>query len=349
MKRVLPLALALLAGLIAPARAEDNTPKTAAQPVVTGPAEGTPVVVVGPITSTPRGVKGVGSEKKMQVGIGPEKTDYTLHLRHADLVGLYGQKLKEEDFHSGEWVRAEGRIMKDARRVQVSRLQVIARDTAGMRNSVFARQGYDAGYVTATAGSRETFPAVADPRSRYSTGALTLIGRVTDDTGKFENTRRIRVQVAGNEWTVRVPEDAAVLNAGNEKISVHEVRKGQWVRVSGWQTDDLRMRAARVENIGSEEAYQHSAFYQKDWPLGYLDTEARTQANYPAYSLSGKVVSVNNYFGYFTVRDDQGTERRIYREDADLTRGGRSLNWEEIHEGDRVKVTDRNVEFEESK
>jgi len=46
------------------------------------------VVVVGSVTSQPRNA-GIVVENKMQVGVGPAKRDYTLHLKDAELV-LWG-------------------------------------------------------------------------------------------------------------------------------------------------------------------------------------------------------------------------------------------------------------------
>src|SRR4051794_2101729 len=58
-------------------------PEAAVQPqAVPRIAEGTPVVVVGVITSEP---KAIVSENKMQVAVGPARMDYTLHLSDAKM------------------------------------------------------------------------------------------------------------------------------------------------------------------------------------------------------------------------------------------------------------------------
>ncbi len=272
----------------------------------TGLAMGTAVVMVGRVSSPP---KGELEEKKMQVAVGPDRTDYTLHFRDAQLVGLHGQKIDEDGFNDGQWVRAEGTVMDDSRRIKATRVQVIGTDDMGFRRSAFARPGYQHGYLMTTAGVRQTFPGT-DPVLVFTERPMTLVGRVSDDTGPLESTRKLQVHAAGNEWTINVPKEAMVVDGRGEKISVHEIKEGQWVRLTGWQTDDLRMRISRMENIGTQEAFRGSPIYRTDWPMGYVEYEAAVMG--PGnFNFSGTVASLNEDGGFALVRDEQGKEHRI--------------------------------------
>src|SRR5688500_1670381 len=111
MKRATNIAAALCLGVIAAAHVRAAEPAAFTQ--------GTPVVVVGQVSSPP---KGELNEQKMQVAVGPNRTDYTLHFRKAELIGLTGQKIDEDGFDNKQWVRAEGRVMGDPRRIEVHRV-----------------------------------------------------------------------------------------------------------------------------------------------------------------------------------------------------------------------------------
>jgi hypothetical protein len=299
--------------------------------------QGTGVVVVGRISSEP---KRALKEQKMQVAVGPNNTDYTLHFGDAQLYGLNGQKIEYDDFDDGQWVRAEGTVMDDPRRIKVSRVQVIAPDNAAFPRSAFYRPGLGYGYVTAVAGSRETFPYTSDTRFA---APMTLIGQVSDDTGAFNATRKIQVKSGGNEWTLNVVDDALVRDAKGENISVHEVHKGQWIRASGWQTDDLRMRVTSIENIGADDAYRASTFYREATPLGYFERTVGDVTVYNPVVLTGEVTAIHRDFGYITVRDDSGNYHRVYADQSLIEFEGRNMLLTDLHVGDRVTVTGRTI------
>lgn len=306
-------------------------------------SEGTPVVLVGEITRKPRDA-GVIVENKMRVGVGPDRTDYTLHLSDAEMVGAQGQTLHKSDLRSRMWVRAEGMVMNDPRRIKVSRLQVIGRDRPDLQKSAFYRPGLEQGYVMAVAGSREIFPERAT--SRFSATPVTLVGRITDDTGPFNATRKISVRSAGNEWNLRVVDGASVLDDTGKQISVHDLKNGQWVRATGWQTDDLRLRAFRVEALRPSEMFERSTFYRRDDPNGYYERVTVTdQAPFRRSRMTGTVTAVNREFGYVTLRNDQGRTHRVYTDLADLQRDGRSVDADAIREGDQVTVSGYLPEF----
>jgi hypothetical protein len=335
MKRILPVVLAMAAGLVAAsAQAQQADPKLFAQ--------GTRVVVVGPITSQPRDA-GIAVESKMQVGIGPERRDYTLHLKDAQLLGFHGNKIEKSGLKDKMWIRAEGQVMDDPRRIKVSRLQVVGADLPGLRRSAFYRTGFDHGYVMAVAGARETYPDTAG--RRFEVSPFTIVGRVSDDTGTFERSRKIQVDSAGNTWTLNVARDAPVIDSKGEKISVHEIKKGQWVRASGWQTDDLRMRVLRVEYIGPEEAFRTSTFYRPDFPLGYMDRISGQDTHGRRVSVQGTITYVDLPGGYFTVKDANGKEHAIYAELAEIRRNNQAALFETLRSGDVVTVNVHHIQF----
>jgi hypothetical protein len=194
------------------------------------------------------------------------------------------------------------------------------------------------GYVTAVAGTRETLPVIG------SSAPFVIVGKVSDDTGTFNRTRKIQVDAAGNTWTLHVFDDAMVRDASDKKISVHEIHKGQWVRAHGWRTGDLRMRVERLENIGANEAFRSSTFYRTDFPLGYVDPITGDE-HFTSYSISGTVVRTDPAFGTVTIRDADGKERVIFRDSATFTRGGETIMWDRIRVGDTLSIEGRTIRF----
>jgi hypothetical protein len=365
MKRTFPLALALTAGAVGLAHAQ--TPNTlcgsissitaaslissptaaiatvgqaAEPPRISGFAQGTAVVVVGEITSQPKSTAG---EEKMQVGIGPAKTDFTLHLKDAKLYGLNGSTIGADDLDDKMWVRAEGTVMDDPRRIKVTRLQVIGKDLPGLRASPFFRAGLDQGYVMAVAGTRQFYPETRGVV--FAPVAMTIVGKVKDDTGALETTRKIQVEAAGNTWTLHVPKDTPIFDEKGGKISVHEISEGQWIRAHGWQSDDLRMRVARIQNIGPEQAYRASAFYRTADPIGYVERTPGTGVQFSPLTISGVVTAVNARDGSVTIRDDQGRERVIYTEMMTLTVDGQPASITTLRTGQRVTAQGSEIQF----
>jgi hypothetical protein len=119
--------------------------------------EGTHVVIVGRISSQPRNVK-FAHERKMQVSVGPKRRDYTLHIDDARIVGPNGGVGQVSDLRDRWWVRAEGRVMDDPKRIDVSNVRVISKTRESLKGTVYNRTGLPHGYVTAVAGSRQSYP-----------------------------------------------------------------------------------------------------------------------------------------------------------------------------------------------
>jgi len=356
MKQGLAAALALAAGLTTAAPAQTPDPKLrAGRPIVqiaqdqgarSGTraiprlTEGTPVVVVGEISSQP---KDIVREKKMQVAIGRGEMDVTLHLSDAKLYSEQGQLLEADDLVDKTWVRAEGTVMDDPRRIKVTKLQVIGKDMPSLQRSAFSRRGYDRGYMMVVAGSREILPAVSG--ALFTPAPLVIVGKVSDDTGPLETTRKIQVDAAGNTWTLHAPEEARVVDAKGEKISVHEIKEGQWIRAHGWQTDDLRLRVARIENLGPEAALRQSAYYRAAEPLGYVQREPGTGVRFSPMRVTGVITTVKPQEGIVMLRDEQGRERTVYAETVIITVNGQPVAVTTLRTGQRVTIEGSDIGF----
>jgi hypothetical protein len=361
MKQMLPLALALTAGLASLSQGDpfrgvsvsrDLTiiPLAVIRQAATPPAapvplrEGQPVIVVGEITSAPKRVAGVREERKMQVGIGPAKLDYTLHIGEAEMLDVYGKKLGTDDLVDKMWIRATGTVMDDPRRVKVTKLQIVGKDLPSLQQSAFYRTGYDQGYVMAVAGSRQVIPAPAGT-TVLTAAPLVIVGKVADDTGPLENTRKIQVDASGNTWTADVPKDTPIFDTKGQKISVHEIAKGQWVRLHGWQTDDLRLRSARIENVGADEAFRTSAYFREGAPMGYVERLPGTGVRFNPLRISGVVTAVSEPDGTITVRVDGGQERLFPAETATFYVENRPVDAKSLRAGQRVTVQGNEIIF----
>jgi len=303
-------------------------------------AQGTPVVIVGEITSQP---KDILNEHKMQVGIGPSRMDFTLHLSDAKLYGYQGGPTEAKDLRTKMWVRAEGTVMDDPRRVKVTRLQVIGKDQPSLQQSAFYRPGFDQGYVVAVAGSQQIFPETRDVI--FTPAAMTIIGMVSSDTGPLESTRKIQVDAAGNVWTLNVPKNTPIYDTRGQKISVHQIAKGQWIRAHGWQTNDLRIRAARIENVGAEEAFRTSTYFRAGEPMGYVERLPGTGVRFNPVRFTGTVSAVDAQAGTVTIKEEQGMERILYPETVMFTAEGRRVDISALRPGQRVSVEGNTIEF----
>jgi len=320
---MIPLSLAVLAALLAPTGAR------AAE--VTLPAEGTPVVVVGRVVSQPRNL-GIIHEHKMQVAIGPENTEYTLHLKGAKYFSNTGEEYHVSDLRDRMWVRAEGVTMNDPQRVRVDRLTVLGDDHYNFGGSTYFRPGYERGYVMRVAGERLIYPARTGDSAAFVERGLTLVGRVTDDTGPLQTTRKVRVDIGGDHWTLDVPKDAVVVDEAGKEISVHEIHHGQWLQVTGFQTGDDRMRVARLHEIGPEDVYRRSTYYRTGTPLGYTEydrVDVRDAGPIASGAFEGTVTDIDASGGFLTVRDVDGKEHRV-RSGTDIAT--------KFKVGDRIRV-----------
>lgn len=312
MKHTLALTLALLLLTMGVASARVDEPSF---------SKGTPVLVIGDVTSPPKTRLG---EQKMQVAVGPEHIDYTLHFFRAQLLGLDGKPLDEGDFKHGLWVRAEGSIMNDPRRVRVSRLQVIARDRAALAHSAFLPPGQEYGFIASVAGTRQTFPESAEVTERAS--PVLAVGKVAQRVRLSHGATGLTLSVAGIDWILEVPEE----------VTAQEIQTGQWVRVYGWRVADLRVRAGRIAVIGSGPAWRRSGVFRTESPQGYA--EALDASTLESKFFRGTVRQVDTAQGTLTVRTSDGRERRIWLPAAEISVRNRP-GAREYRVGDEVEVT----------
>jgi len=361
MKQTYAFILALAAGLLASALAgtsvlalgqtqgagnitlAENPPAPgAAVEAQAGPRipEGTPVVVVGKITSPP---KSIVSEHKAQVAIGPARMDYTLHLSDAAMYDEHGAMIKPTKLSDKMWVRAEGSIMDDPRRIKVTQLQVIGKDPSNVRQSAFYRPGLEEGYIMAVAGTRQIFPEVTGVV--FTPPPMTIVGQVTDDTGPLEATRKVQVKAAGNTWTLEVPKDIPVFDVQGKKISVHQVAKGQWVRAHGWQTDDLRLLAARVQEIGPDEAFRTSTFFRQGEPLGYVERVPGAEVRFNPIQATGTISAIDQTAGTITLHDESGQDRTYPLASVTIRADGKEVDVTTLRQGQRVTIEGSEIAF----
>lgn len=261
MKFLLPL-MGLISLLWAPsARAEVIPPRPF--------TEGTRVTLVGKITSHPKDF--IIDEDKMQVAVGPDRVDHTLHLNHARIWGYNGKRIKNNDLANGMWVRAEGKIMNDPRRIMVSSLQVIGRNNREYRESAFYRPGLEPGYVETVAGSREYYASTKP----FRTGDhVTLVGRITSHPKDFlvdEDKMQVAVGDKGREFTLHL-DKATVLNATGSRIKNNDLANDMWVRAEGTVMEDgRRIQVRQIQVLGrSWDQYAGSAWFDADADHGYI-------------------------------------------------------------------------------
>jgi len=122
------------------------------------------------------------------------------------------------------------------------------------------------------------------------------------------------VEAAGDEWTLHVPKDAAVVDEAGKEISVHEIHEGQWIRAMGEQTDDLRMRVDRLHEIGPRDVYEKTTYYRTAYPLGYTEYATVVDTNAPTDrgTFEGTVSSIDMDGGFLMVKDAGGVEHRVH-------------------------------------
>jgi hypothetical protein len=143
MQRSFAFTVTLALGLLGP-----GSHAAGADPAVRQFPETTPVVIVGRISSQPRNA-GFAHEKKMQVSVGQDATDYTLHLKGARIIGPNGHEARVSDLQDKWWVRAEGSVMSDPRRIQAYTVRVFSKTLDNLKGTRYNRPGMAHGYVIA--------------------------------------------------------------------------------------------------------------------------------------------------------------------------------------------------------
>jgi hypothetical protein len=274
MKRLLSLAVVITLGLTTAALAQTTTPT----PVL---RSGTPVEVVGQI-STPTPSFGVGQKPKIRVDIGPDRLTYTLHLRGAQMYDASGAKLAKSDFKRGWWVRAEGSVLNDPRRIKVAKLQVIGPNTQSFRESAFFRPGLESGYVEAVAGMRQVFPPETPAEEPAPTTGLlpegtpvVLVGEITGAPPAPALARAHKMQVAIGpdrmKYTLHYG-NAPLFGPRGVKYTTDELKNKMWVRAEGTvMNDPRRIKVTRLDVLGRDwSAYHDSPDFHEGMEQGYI-------------------------------------------------------------------------------
>jgi len=174
---------------------------------------------------------------------------------------------------------------------------------------------------------------------------LVFTGRVTKDTNDI--SRKITVTSNGVARRLTVPSDTPIIQAG-ESASVHDLRKGDIVRVSAVRTSSTEWKALRID-VTSSVGIRHASAYDT-----YGDRYANDAYN-GGYSsdryassrvLEDRALATKDYSGTGIVRGvDEGNRsfdiqvgdniRTIYTDNSTF-HGFRSVT--ELRDGDRVRV-----------
>lgn len=157
-----------------------------------------------------------------------------------------------------------------------------------------------------------------DERSRHS-----LDGRVVRASSRLTH-RDITVTSLGTEWKVEVPTEAFIMRAG-ERLSVHDIREGEYVRARGERLANRRFRADRIE--------VDPRTTDSLWPGSRPDEQG---------SYRGSIRNVDHRGSTFGLRLSffEVCSVHVTRETR-ITRDGRTLRLRDLREDDRVRVYGR--------
>jgi primosomal replication protein N len=337
-KRAIYLGLALVIGLASSASAQNRN--RAAAP--TNLPEGTPVEIVGFISSQPRDA-GVTVERKMQVAVGPQRTDYTLHLNDAQMFDVDGSEVALSAMRDRWWVRAVGTVMSDSRRIDVNRLQVLSHEG---RNSLagtpHVRNGFANGYVMPTG---QAFVRGITPANLTEGTPVEVVGVVSSqprDAGvAVEKKMQVAIGPDRTDYTLHL-NDARMYDVNGQEIAASDFRDRWWVRAVGTAMDDSRrIRVDRLQVLAKEdESFRTSQYYRQQFQHGYVlqrgfaDTTttrvAGERVELGTMTYTGTVAAIDRANGWLTIREANGNERRI-----DI---GRNAELPNINVGDRVNI-----------
>jgi len=159
---------------------------------------------------------------------------------------------------------------------------------------------------------------------------LIFTGRVTKDTKDV--SRKIIVTSNGVERRLSVPARTPIFQAG-EPASVHELRKGDIVRVSAVRASPTEWKALRIDVTSSADLHRASAYdtYGDRYANRIADDRAISTKE---YSGTGIVRGVDRDNRSFDIQ--VGDNIRTIYTDNSAFHGFRNVN--ELREGDRVRI-----------
>jgi len=173
---------------------------------------------------------------------------------------------------------------------------------------------------------------------------LVFTGRITKDTNN--TSRRLIVTSNGVERRLSVPEKTPIFQAGSS-ASVHDLRKGDIVRVSAVRTSPTEWKATRIDVTSSAGIRRASAYDSYD-NSRYSSSDTRYTNSYPnsARYSDQRTLSTQDYSGTGIIRSidednrsfdiQVGDNIRTVYTDSTTFHGFRSVN--ELREGDRIRV-----------
>jgi len=168
---------------------------------------------------------------------------------------------------------------------------------------------------------------------------LVFTGRITKDTN--DTSRRLIITSNGVERRLYVPTDTPIFLAG-ASASVHDLRKGDIVRVSAFRRSPTEWTATRINvtsmtgirRASAYDSYGNAAYngpYSNDrYTSGVLDRSLATRV----YSGVGIVRSVDEETRSFDVQ--VGNNIRTIYADSSAFHGLQGIG--DLREGDRVRV-----------
>jgi len=248
--------LALSVGLVAPAVAQEY----GARPI----DKGTPVVIVGRISSQPRNY-GFIHERKLQVAVGSRAVDHTLHVGDAKIYNAQGKEIAKSDLQDKWWVRAEGTVESDPRRIHTTKLTVLGKDPGAYQHSAYYILGRDLGYVIAenVAGSREILPStrVFAPDTRVM--ILAPISSQPKNAGVgVEEKLQVAIGPDKLDYTLHL-KDATLRDLRGGEVFASGLKDRMWVRAEGRVMDDSRrIEVDRLTVVSDDdEKFRLSPFF----------------------------------------------------------------------------------------
>jgi hypothetical protein len=109
-------------------------------------------------------------------------------------------------------------------------------------------------------------------------GSGELVGKVVNSSNRALK-RRVQVRAGGREWTLHVPNGAAVVHAKRE-VSIHDLELGTYVRAIGQRIGTTRLKASRVYVIGDRLALRTSGYARRAGEGGYFVQHAGYRSRY---------------------------------------------------------------------
>jgi hypothetical protein len=257
--------VAISAALTVPAAAQHY----GARPV----REGMPVVLIGQISSQPRDF-GFFREGKLQVAIGPEQTDHTLHLNEARIYDAHGRELAKSDLLDKWWVRVGGTIGRDPRRIRTMELTVLGKDPAAYRRSAFYIPGKEYGYVAAesVAGVRQVLPTTRAFAPGTEVMLLAPVSSQPKGTGVgVEEKLQVAIGPDKRDYTLHL-RNADLVDLHGQEIYLSGLRDRMWVRAVGRVMDDSRrVEVAELTLVADvDESWRMGPFFPEGSNFGMI-------------------------------------------------------------------------------